>query len=179
MKKTLLAVSVLSLMAASASVFAADAGLGTVQFVGTVNSTTCDIVMDNDGSITGGNYIDLGSATVGNKGALKHFTMKAKATDGGTPGCSAIHDAAVVAITWSGGTFTAAGLDNATGTATGTVAEIKDSNGGGVSLTSSNKVSTTTGAILKGTGLIYGVQLSAGTTPGTYASSAAYTVAYN
>ncbi|MEJ3966566.1 hypothetical protein [Citrobacter braakii] len=177
MKKTLLAVSVLSLMAASASVFAADAGVGVVQFVGTVNTTTCDIVMDNDGSITGGNYIDLGSATVSKKGTLKHFSLKAKATDGGVPGCSAIADDALVTIAWSGGTFTAAGLDNATGTATGTVAEIKDSDG--LSLTSSNKVSTTRGSTLKDTGLIYDVQLSAGTTPGTYASTAAYTVAYN
>ncbi|MEJ3966559.1 hypothetical protein [Citrobacter braakii] len=178
MKKTLLAVSVLSLMAASASVFAADAGVGTVQFVGTVNSTTCDIVMDNDGSITGGNYIDLGSATVSSVSALKRFSLKAKATDGGPPGCSAIADSAVVTVTWSGGSFGEGGLDNATGTATGTVAIIR-AFGPTQSLTSINKVDTTTGAILKGTGLIYGVQLSAGTTPGTYASSAAYTVAYN
>ena len=183
MKKLMIASAIAMTMAAGSAM----ASQGTVQFYGTVTAKTCDIVVDQGGSIS--NMIQLGSVTNGGTGAgtdigqEQSFTLKPAAG----ASCGTITTAK---MSWDSSALVTNGIGNQSGKAAGAYVKL-------VAVNTPSKVQTDTNAdkvikagqnsvdyTITGTGLVdegfkFKAQLVGGTTPGDFNTAAAYSIAYN
>lgn len=102
------------------------ANTGTVNFIGAITDTTCDIVGEQDGAQ--GSTIDLGTYTVAavNAGTTDIIDFSLAGTKADGSAC-ALADGKSVDITWTpaSGAWDANGLQN-TGTATGAAVKLMD-----------------------------------------------------
>lgn len=171
-KKRLLMISVASLLGAVSHL--AYAGSGEVRFVGVVTDTTCDLLPKVDGAVN--NLIQLGTSSVGGKAGAKDFALTLNPNQ---PGC-VLADDGIATISWAG-PLNENGLGNQSGTATDAWVNIKTINATDTSpkdINSTANSASFTGKIVKTDGAKFSAELNGGTTPGEFASAAAFVVAY-
>jgi len=152
------------------------ANSGDLTIIGSVSSTTCDISVT---SASGGPVLslDLGTVAASSSGSEVVFHLQ---PDTSNAACNTTNLNADV--TWSGSNLGPNGIENGSGTATGTRALLKAKPFGALSqfITSANPTYTFLGPQMQGDGsLQFAAQLSAGSTAGTYSSTVSYTVSYN
>jgi len=184
MKKTLLSVGI------AAVVMAGQAQAQTVlNFAGNVTSTTCALVPEVGGAQ--GASINLGDVAPGQAGTAQKIVLKPALAS--VAGCGDI-TAKDVRVSWVAD-FDNNGLANKTGSATGSWVELKATNAktantlvklgaenvdflGSEIITMSNDTPPVPQLTTDG-GLKFDATLNAGTAPGTYVSTASFSVAYN
>ncbi|HAG4415422.1 TPA: fimbrial protein [Salmonella enterica] len=180
MKKSILA-TVVALGLVSGMAHAAD----EVQFVGSVTSTTCEIIPSVNGVNNGAaqEVIQLGAVKVNGQGDAVDFVFKPSAATDNAASCDAMLDTGVVTMTWTGNYFNGNGLGIATGAAKDARVEIKPVNAkadNGTAILASATSNEFDPAKLKtgGEGLKYTAQLFGGATPGDFQTAAKFNFSY-
>ncbi|HDW0102403.1 TPA: hypothetical protein ACNG5Y_003056 [Escherichia coli] len=174
MKKLMIASAIaMTMTAGSAMAALGDKGShGEVQFVGTVAAATCDIVVNEGGVVS--DLIQFGTV---NKGATSEKNFSVKFAD---PTCA---DALTKAhFQWSSPNFSTQGIENQSGSATGSWVELKAVSGTNTT-TDVNAITSTNNKVTfnittAANGFGYKAKLNAGQTAGTFETAAAYTVTY-
>ncbi|MGD8232711.1 hypothetical protein [Vibrio sp. TRT 1302] len=152
------------------------ANSGDLTIIGSVSAQTCDISVT---SASGGPVLSLDLGTVAASGFGSEVVFHLK-PDTSNTACDTTNMNADV--TWSGSDLGPNGIENGSGTATGTRALLKAKPFGALDqfITSANPTYTFLGPQMQGDGsLQFAAQLSAGSTAGTYSSTVSYTVSYN
>ncbi|ENP0141392.1 fimbrial protein [Escherichia coli] len=138
MKKSIIA-SIISLGLISGYASANNATTGSVEFIGSVTASTCNVdAVPTDGGFNAKSSINLGSVKVGETGAPKMFSIKA--TNPAEDGCVALSKMNSATIRMSSGAFTKAGLGITSGSAKDAYVKLDSSNAkNNVSVTSATK----------------------------------------
>ncbi|HII3146299.1 TPA: hypothetical protein ACY3HI_004750 [Citrobacter braakii] len=183
MKKRIMGTGSLFVPALFAGIFmmsSSQASTGEVQFVGVVESVSCDLITEVDGVNTG--LVQLGTSPKGGTGPLVRINLK---PDMNLPGCQALPWASDsgqvvnVSISWVGPFVPGPAETNPTilkpqsGLATDAVVELLPLNANDAS----GRFFNLTGAD-QHTGLQYTAQLKGGSEAGDYQSAAAFVIAW-
>lgn len=173
--KKLMIVSAIAMTMAAGSAMAALGDMGSqgqVQFIGTVATTTCDVVIDGAGAVN--NLIQFGVATKGQK-IQKQFSVKFK-----DPDC--VHGMSKAYFTWVSPNFNSQGIANQSGSSSDSWVKLNAVSGTNTSSTVASITSTNNAVefdIADATeGFEYQAELNAGQVPGTFETAAAYSVVY-
>ncbi|MCU7316323.1 fimbrial protein [Escherichia albertii] len=179
MKKLMIASAIAMIMAAGSAM--ADVQQGSqseVQFIGTVAAKTCDVVVSGDGAVN--NQVQFGTVEVGGT-VDKEFTVKLK-----DPECLkgvSRADSTKATFTWYSPKLSEQGFENQSGTAEGSyvVLKAKDSATNTADRKDAindlnNKIGFTISQAEQG--FQYQATLHAGSTAGSFATAASYTIAY-
>lgn len=173
MKKLLIA-SVIIMGTASTSVLAN----GDVTFFGSVSATTCNLVPEVDGAVN--KMVQLGQVKPSDSGTEVSFALKKDPADTAcdtTLGATGI----MADITWASPKLGNNGLNIVAGEAVDSYVVLKTVNAEGgtqTTITSTKDNAKFTGAKVLAEGAKFTAQLQAGSTPGSFRSSAAYAVVY-
>lgn len=150
------------------------ANSGSLNLVGAVNAVTCNISVESE---TGSpvTMIDLGTSAVDSAGQEVIFHLSPDTSDSN---CDLTNLNAEV--TWSGSNLGPQGIENGSGTATGSRALLKARPlGGAVEITSVEpSYQFLQNQMQPDSTLQFSAQLVAGSVPGTFASTVAYSVSY-
>ncbi|ECP5779984.1 hypothetical protein GD490_21930 [Salmonella enterica] len=138
MKRSIIA-SVISLGLISGYASAGEATTGSVEFIGSVTASTCNVdAVPDGGGFNTKSSINLGSVGVGQLGAPKMFSIKA--TNPAEDGCVALSKMNSATIRMSSGAFTSAGLGITSGSARDAFVKLDSTNAkNNVSVTSATK----------------------------------------
>ncbi|APL11424.1 fimbrial protein (plasmid) [Escherichia coli] len=165
--------SLIALVFATATVNAAQQS--EVHFFGNVTSVTCDVAVNNGGSMT--DVIQLGTVAPNAESQTPtEFSFKPV-----NPTQCGNLTGKIATITWYGN-FDAEGLKNSTGKATDAVVKLTAMNAqntANTQVTSSNTSIEFDANNASSDGFKFQAKLKGGTTPGDYQGVAAYAITYN
>lgn len=152
------------------------ANSGNLNLVGTVSAVTCNISVE---SVSGSavTMVDLGTSAVDSAGQEVIFYLSPDVSDSNCDLTNLNAD-----VTWSGSNLGPQGIENSSGTAEGTRALLKARPLGGaaVDITSAQPSHEFLQSQMHQDGsLQFSAQLVAGSEPGTFASTVAYSVSYH
>ena len=174
MKKLVIASAIaMSMTAGSAIAAFGDKGSqGQVQFVGTIATATCDVVVKANGSVN--NQIQFGTV---NKGARSEKNFSVNFVD---PTCA--NSLTKAYFRWASPNFTSQGIGNQNGAANGSWVELKAVSGTNTT-TNTNPITSTNDWVTynitsAADGFGYKAILNAGQAAGTFETAASYTVTY-